>query len=47
MRLKSYGRDLRLDLLKRGGGAATPSFIFLYSICQYRAKYSKESNGKS
>lgn len=27
MRLKPYGRDLRLDLRKCGGGAATPKMI--------------------
>ena len=28
MRLKPFGRDLRLDLRKRGGGAATPLKLF-------------------
>ena len=30
MRLKPFGRDLRLDLRKRGGGAATPLKHFIY-----------------
>lgn len=29
MRLKPYGRDLRLDLRKRGGDAATFKYLFI------------------